>query len=132
MNVTVSTTHVHDGKSALAVSGLANGEVISVATPLCKSQSSINVAGFTLSAWVYLSGTALSQYSFLFFDAWGGSDRVSSPVLTGEKIVAMNTWYYLQATFGSAVDADHVAIRLNPEMSWSGIMYVDSVEITGP
>jgi hypothetical protein len=60
-NVTTSTTTFHDGTRALAVPALANGQVVSVAVPVCRAGSTLNLAGFTLSAWVRLSGTALSQ-----------------------------------------------------------------------
>lgn len=134
-NVTTTSiaAHVHDGGNALAVPGLTDGStVVSVAVPVCRQGASVNMAGFTLSAWVYLTGTDLSSLSFLFFDAWGPSGVFSSPVLTGDKITVLNTWYQLSATFASTIQADHVAIRLNPNAAWTGTMYIDSVSITGP
>ncbi len=131
-NVTSTQTHVHGGNRGLAVSGLANGQVISVAVPLCGTGSVVNLAGYTMSAWVYLTGTELAFESFMFFDAWGASDAVRSPVLTGSKIVAMNSWHHVEATFSSAVQASHVAVRLNPELSWTGIVYIDQIELTPP
>ena len=132
-NVVTSSTVVEDGNVALAVPGLTNGgPVVSVAVPICRPGASTNLAGFTMSAWVYLKGTALDTYGFVFFDAWGPSGQASSPVLTGEKIATMNTWYRVTATFSSTVQADHVAIRLNPGMNWTGTMYIDSVTVTGP
>jgi hypothetical protein len=131
-NVTITTSRTHDGSRALAVPALANGQVVSVAVPVCLDGNTVNVAGFTVSAWVYLTGTDLSTYSFIFFDAWGASENVGNPVLTGTKITTMNTWYHLTTTFASTIDADHVAIRLNPEVSWTGTMYIDSVTIAGP
>jgi hypothetical protein len=132
-NVTTTSNRVHDGSRALAVPGSTGaGPIVSVAAPVCQAGASVNMAGFTMSAWVYLTGTDLSTYSFLFFDAWGPSSQASSPVLTGTKIMSLNTWYQLTATFSSTVQADHVAIRLNPEMSWTGTMYIDSVTVTGP
>jgi len=130
--VTTSTTTAHDGGAALAVPGTANGQIVSVTVPICRSGSTQNLAGFTLSAWVRLTGTALSPDSFVFFDAWSASGSVDNPVLTGDSIVVLDTWYHLSTTFSSTIDADHVAIRLNPEMSWSGTMYIDSVTLTGP
>jgi hypothetical protein len=131
-NVTTSTTTFHDGPRALAVPALANGQIVSVATPICRPGSTLNLAGFTMSAWVRLTGTALSHYSFVFFDAWSASGSVGNPVLTGDNIMTLDTWYHLTTTFSAAVDADHVAIRLNPEGSWTGTLYIDSVTITGP
>ena len=131
-NVTSTQTHVHAGNHALAVAGLANAQVVSVAVPLCESGNTINMAGYTMSAWVYLTGTELAFESFMFFDAWGASDAASGPVLTGSKIVEMNTWHRVEMTFSSAVQASHVAIRLNPELSWTGIVYIDEIQLSPP
>ncbi len=84
-----------------------------------------------MSAWVYLTGTTLDSLAFLFLDAWNATSQVSSPVLTGNNIT-MNTWHHVTATFSSAIQADHVAIRLNPNTAWTGTMYIDSVDVTGP
>ena len=130
-NITISQSKVHDGSYALAVPANCNTGVASVAFQIC-SGSTINMAGYTMSAWVQLTGTALDAYAFLFFNAWGASGNVSSPVLTGDKIAVMDTWYFVQTTFANSVQADHVAIELSPGKSWTGTIYIDGITITPP
>ena len=90
------------------------------------------MAGFKMSAWIMLTGTELpSEGPFVFFDAWSASGAVQNPVLFGDNIAHMNTWYPVETTFASTANADHVAIRFNPGLAWTGTMYVDSLEITG-
>jgi hypothetical protein len=100
-----------------------------VAVPLCQSSSTVNLGGFTLSAWLYFDGPSLPPETFVFFSAWGPSGNENSPALTNTTV---GTWLNLSLTFSSAIQADHVAIYLNPGGQWSGTMYIDTVTLTGP
>ena len=135
-NVLATQTTVHDGAYALAVPILDDGVtayVGSVNVPLCQSAATINTAGFTMSAWVKLSGPQVGSLSALFFEASSAlSGTDSSPVLFGDQITP-NTWIFKTVTFGAALQADHIGIRLSPSPAqWAGTLYVDSVQITGP
>ncbi len=130
-NVLASQTH-HDGAHALAFPALidlTNTYNASVMVPICTG-GTINLSGYTMSAWIYVTGTNLGTETFLFFDAWGPSGMISSPALMGEKLNTLNTWQQATITFSSSVQADHVSIRLNDPPGWTGTVYVDSVTIT--
>lgn len=131
-NITVSATMKHDGTNALAVPinvDFSNASLASIAVPLCSS--TMNLAGYTVSAWLYFAGPAFDADTFVFLDAWSASDSYRSPVLIGASI-AVNSWISVSLPFPNAIQADHLAINLNPGTSWSGTLYVDSVALTGP
>jgi len=68
-NALVSQTH-HDGSYALAIPALidlTNTYNASVTVPICAG-STINLSGYTMSAWIYVTGTNLGSDRFLFFD----------------------------------------------------------------
>ena len=104
----------------------------SVTVPLCQSSATVNVGGLTMSAWVFIHGSSLSPLSGVSFAAWGPSGFENQPVLMGNNITVLDTWYHVQVTFSSAVQADHISIYLTPTAGWSGTLYIDSVTFTGP
>ena len=129
-NISSTTTH-YEGSRGLVVVGLSNGGYVSVAAPVC-SGSTINMAGFTMYACIMLTGTELPiEGPFVFFDAWNASNAVQNPALTGEKLAELGVWHCVNTTFSLSAPADHVAIRFNPGLAWTGNMYIDSVKITG-
>jgi len=135
-NITASSSTHHDGAYALAFPSNCSsaGGATAITVPICTG-SPINIAGYTMSAWVNISNAgsaSLDGYAFLFFNAWSASDSTSSPVLTGDRIAVPSTWYHVETTFGTAVQADHIAIELNPGKAWAGTVFVDEVTLSPP
>jgi len=135
-NVVFTQSQFHDGSDSLAVPitvDASNTTIASVAVPLCVSSASINTAGYTMSAWVMLVGPAVNSLGGMFFDAWSAFGSENQPVAFGDPLTAnLGKWIMYTATFSSTLQADHISIRLNPNTSWGGTMYIDTVTLTGP
>lgn len=135
-NFVATTTQKHDGNYALAVPILVDNDTTylgSTTVPLCGNGSTLALGGFSMSAWVLIHSAAGSSLdagsSSIFFSAWSASSFDDEPALLGD--IVTDTWYHLSVTFNTAVQADHIAIYLSPNM-WQGTMYIDSVTLTGP
>jgi hypothetical protein len=119
---------VGGGSYALRVPVSTNGTSIVdafIQVPLCAG-SSVNLAGSTISASVYLAGPQLGQWSSV---AIGIPDNLNGPTMG-----PANHWFTVQGTISSTQVTD-VAINLNvngaTDVAWTGIMYIDNVVISG-
>jgi hypothetical protein len=139
-SASASTAIVHDGSYSLAVPMTIDfnpKNYASVAVPLCPS-GSVNLNGYTMSAWIYFAGPPMTyvQYATLGFWAWGPSvsdttDFLVKPMLVNTDL-PVGQWLNYFGTFQSSVLADHIGILLTPGAGWTGTMYVDSVSLTHP
>jgi hypothetical protein len=133
-NITNTTAKAHDGTHALAVSIISNGTPIFVTVPFCQG-SQVNLAGYKMSAWLYLTTGGANDLTteaiYVQFATWSQmSGNQTGPVKTLDRSL-LNTWFKVETTFSSSDPADHVSIRFGPD-SFSGTMYIDTVEITSP
>jgi hypothetical protein len=102
-----------------------------VTVPLCQAGSPINLAGYTLTAAVYLAGPAF---------AWNGGMHVNTygPGGVYDWGIQMlgplknDDWNCLSYTFSQSLQVDHVSIQLDANEYWVGTMYIDDVVIVGP
>jgi hypothetical protein len=93
-----------------------------------------SLAGYRLSAWLYLAGPALGQWNDdLLSDTWAGNTSADlQPLFKGG--VPTGQWVQATVTFSPATTSavNRVGIRLVPSTVWSGQMYIDDVVLTAP
>lgn len=138
VNVLATNSVVHGGSShALAVPLNMDGTSIywaAVAVPLCQTNG-VNLAGFTLSFYVYFAGTAFMSPmgNGISADAWGSTGE-SSTANHSLYQTATNTWVQIQLTFPTAItlSMDHLDIRFASGVSWVGTMYLDDIQLLPP
>jgi hypothetical protein len=142
-NITISTAQHHTGASSLAVT-IAFGSLSTngagtagVIVPLCASNGTLNLAGYTFSAWVLFStiagavpGNAANLLQAFTTNASPGS------VIDVEQF-NLNQWLHLQGPLVGSPTAEssaglNVEFALQPSEGWSGTMFVDDVQITPP
>jgi hypothetical protein len=149
-NITVSSSHVHTGTHSLAVTmaisaystNLARG--ISVAVPFCASSGTVNLVGYTLSAWVYFSVTAgsIPMNAANLIQGIFYSKDTSGFTLDGAIAVSQSTtnqWLHLQ---GTITQSDALTYQLSisagftiadpTSEGFTGTMYLDDVQISPP
>lgn len=134
-NLQISHSQVHGGSASIAASVLidyVNSNTAEVAVSPCKTGGTVDLAGYTLTAWVYISGPALGALDFFFVDTWGPSGLAdNSPAAVGSSILT-GSWFQLPpVVFVSGVPANRIGFRLAPTTNWSGTIYIDDVVITG-
>jgi len=129
-----STNNKQAGAGSLAVKVLVpitmSSEVVSIAVPIC-GNTTMNLAGTTMSAWLYFDGPAFTVEPWVIFDAWGPNSDLAHAVEVGTSIPVM-TWHQVSVAFDAMVNANHVAIQLLTNEGWNGTMYVDGVTLTPP
>jgi hypothetical protein len=149
-NITVSSTHVHTGTRALAVTmGIGaystNGSTgVSVTVPLCASSGTVNLAGYTFSAWVYFTVTegSIPMNAANLLQGMTASTDTSTRGTSGYVAVSqsnLNQWMQLQGSINQASTANYLAVLgvgfalANPSSEgFSGTMYIDDVQLTPP
>jgi hypothetical protein len=130
------------GIGAYSSDGTKTG--IAVAVPLCASTGTVNLAGYTFSAWVYLSVTAgtvpanaanLLQGLFAVRDT---STRGTSGYLALSQSNT-NQWLEVRGTVNQASTGNYLAIlsvgfaMANPASEgFSGTLYIDDVQLSPP
>jgi hypothetical protein len=147
----VSTSHFHTGTHSLAVSiGIAafstnDSRGASVTVPLCVSNGTINLAGYTMSAWMLLSisqGTLpmnaanLSQ-GFLRGPDNSGTGDTDSFLAVGQS--TLNVWQNLQGNIIQS-SSSNAAVGINIEFpianpsseGFAGTLYIDDVQLIPP
>jgi hypothetical protein len=152
-NITVSSSHFHGGTHSLAVTAAiaaysaSDSRGISVAVPLCASSGTVNLAGYTLSAWVYFTVTAgaipmnaanLIQGFFAAKDSPGGPVGTASTAIAVQQSTT-NQWLHLQGSVNQ-VDATNYQLAINAEFpiadpgseGFTGTMYLDDVQLLPP
>ena len=151
-NISVSTTHVHSGTRALAVSmGLGSWSVggpfngASVEVPLCK-YGTVNLSGWIFSAWVYFTLTqgAVTQYAANHVQLWledssasRGSTYGDPPNQVSASQGNLNTWLHISGVVSQPSSANDVAgivvgYTFTSSDGYQGTMYIDDVQITPP
>jgi hypothetical protein len=93
-----------------------------------------NLAGYGISAWVYVAGPALPNWNDgLDIDTWSGSTfgTTDMAVMGG---VTTGQWFQITRTLPATITTpvNRIGLRLVPSMVWSGQMYVDDVVLTAP
>jgi len=135
-NVVQSQTQKNTGSYSVAASFLTDFDTgqISVMTHLCSaSGGDMNIGGFTLSFWARYTGVGdLNVYSFLWVDAWGDTEDVNTPALFGVNQFPKDTWVFADVTFTQPMDAHTIAIRLGADVNFTGTLYLDDIQLTGP
>jgi hypothetical protein len=104
-----------------------------VAVSPCKTPGTINLAGYQLTAQVFLAGRELTAWNDAFqIDTWGPSGAADNFVLLwGSGPIPTNEWFPIIATFSSSIAVNRIGLRLTPgSINWNGTMYVDDVVIT--
>jgi len=133
-NLQISHSQVHGGSASIAASVLidyVNSNTAEVAVSPCKTGGTVDLAGYTLTAWVYISGPALGALDFFFIETWGPSGLAdNSPLAMGSSILT-GSWFQVTGGFVSGVPVNHIGFRLAPATNWQGTMYIDDVVITG-
>jgi hypothetical protein len=148
-NITVSTSRVHSGAGALAVSitvGLPAEQTthfVNVRVPLCASGGSINLAGYTFSAQAWFRTTAgaipgnapnfLQVYDdsvlYLQFpvDGTNTENPTTTPAVPGR-------WVPIRALLAETASFVGINIQfpVTTSDSWSGVMFLDDIQITPP
>jgi len=150
-NLTVSSTRARTGTRSLAVSmgigayssdGTKTG--IAVAVPLCASTGTVNLAGYTFSAWVNLAvtaGTVPANAANLLqgmFAARDTSTRGTSGIVALSQSNT-NQWLEVRGTVNQASASNYLAI-LNvgfpmadlASEGFSGTLYIDDVQLSPP
>lgn len=150
-NITVSTSHFHSGTRSLAVSisiasfSTNDSRGASVTVPLCASSGTLNLAGFTMSAWMLLAvnqGTLPMNAANL---AQGFTRSTDTPT-SGEADTAvafgqsnLNQWVHLQGSIiqASALNAQaglsvEFPIADPNSEGFSGTWYIDDVQLIPP
>jgi hypothetical protein len=150
-NITVSASRFHTGGHSFAVSmsigaySTTGARGVSVAVPLCASTGTINLAGYTFSAWVYFTVSAgtipmnaanLIQGMFTVKDSpTTGGLNTAIPV----SQATTNQWLHLQGNINQTDAMNYLAAisvgfpLADPNSEgFSGTMYIDDVQITPP
>jgi hypothetical protein len=108
-----------------------NSNTAEFAVSPCKTGATVDLAGYTLTAWVYISGPAFGALDFFFVDTWGPSGLAdNSPLEIGSSILT-GSWFPVRGTFVSGVPVNRIGFRLAPTTNWGGTIYIDDVVITG-
>jgi hypothetical protein len=110
---------------------LATTYTAEVAVSPCQSNDTINLAGYELTARVFLAGPELTTWSdALQIDTWGPSGQGDYFVLYwGSNPIPTGTWFSITATFTNSTPVNRIGLRLTPTSNWVGTMYIDDVAI---
>jgi len=113
--------------------------------PLCASTGTINLAGYSLSAWVYFTVTAGSipmnaanlTQGFLSVRDTPTRGTVGGPVAVQQT--NLNQWLHVDGSINQASAFNYLAeisvgfaIANSSSEGLSGTMYIDDVQITPP
>jgi hypothetical protein len=133
-NALLSHTRYQSANTSLAAPIIIDATTTftaSVAVSPCKTGGTINLAGYQLTAWVYLSSASeLPAWQDAFqIDTWGPTGAGDYQVLLWGPI-STNAWFKITSTFSSATPVNRIGLRVTPTGSWSGSMYIDDVVIT--
>ncbi len=150
-NITVSTSHFHTGTRSLAVSigiaafSLNDSRGASVTVPLCASTDTVNLAGYTMSAWVLFT---VSQGSV----PMNAANLVQGFTLTPDLMSAsqantavpvqqstLNQWLHFQGIINQGTTLNALAgisvefpIANPASEGLAGTMYIDDVQLIPP
>jgi len=102
-----------------------------VAVSPCQADGTVNLAGYELTARVFLAGPELTTWSdALQLDTWGPSGQGDYFVVYwGSNPIPTGTWFSITATFVSGKPVNRIGLRLTPTSNWVGTMYIDDVAI---
>lgn len=135
LNVLTTQSQVHSGDYALSVplyvSSLADTGYATVSIQLCEDGALQNVTGLTMSIDIYLEGSsAFSHYTYLFLEARGDNAFAGGPVSVGDGLT-LDTWHHFEATFGTGqgTAVNTLQVRLVPDVSFQGTIYLDNVRL---
>jgi hypothetical protein len=130
-NIAITQSKYHGGNSALIAPVLIDMSTTYDAEVAVSTSCANNIAGYSMSAWVFLSGPELTAWNNnLMVDTWGPSGLGDNSVLYWGNIPT-GAWFQITTSFVSAVPINRIGIRLTPNTNWVGTIYVDDVVITG-
>jgi hypothetical protein len=151
-NITVSSSRAHTGTRSLAVtfsvgaySSDNSTRGLTVAVPLCASNGTINLSGYRFSAWANFAVTAgtipMNAANLLqgFMSVKDSPTRGTVDSLIPLSMSNVNTWLHMDGNINQ-VDAMNYqasvgigfAIANQSSEGFSGIMYLDDVQVTPP
>ena len=122
------------GSYSLVVPILVNNTTTSVGSvgiQFCQAGKTTSLGGYSISGYVYFSGSALPAYHAFFVDTWGPTASEASNSMMYFNTLVTNQWIPFTASLSFGFQYDHLALRLSPNGSWSGTMYLDQVAVTG-
>jgi hypothetical protein len=150
-NITVSTSHFHTGGQSLAVSlGIAafssnDSRGAAVTVPLCKSTGTVNLAGYTLSAWLFFTvnqGSLPMNAANLVLGFTRATDTTTAgsadqAIAVGQS--TLNQWLHFQSLINQASPLNAL-LGLSVEFpiadpnseGFAGTMYIDDVQLVPP
>jgi hypothetical protein len=130
-NIQISQSQRHGGSSSLVAPILIDESTTFTAEVAASTSCLVNLAGNTMTAWVYISGPALTDWgNGIQVDTWAPSGQGDYLVLYWSN-VPVGTWFQITAAFTDATPVNRIGIRLSPASNWQGTMYIDDVVITG-
>ena len=150
-NITVSSSRFHSGSRSLAltlgISAYSTNEArgAEVQVPLCASTGTVNLAGYSFSAWVYYTVTSGSIPMNAANLTQGMFHVRNSPTLgvaDGPVAVSqsnLNQWLHMQGSINQT-NASNYMLEINvgfpiadpASEGFAGTMYIDDVQLTPP
>jgi hypothetical protein len=151
-NITVSSSQAHTGSRSLAISlsigsfSTSQARGITVVVPLCASSGTINLAGYSFTAWVSFSltgGSFPSNAANLIQEFTASTDTSTRGTATNPIAIGNSNLVPAWKIFGGAINQASTANSLgevyvefpladpNSE-GFSGTMYLDDIQITPP
>lgn len=150
-NITVSTSHAHTGTRSLAVSigiaafSLNDSRGASVTVPLCASTGTLNLAGYTMSAWVLftvsqgsvpMNAANLVQGFTLTSDFMSASQANTAVAVQQSNL---NQWLHFQGIINQGTPLNALAgisvefpIADPNSEGLAGTMFIDDVQLIPP
>lgn len=130
-NLAVTSAQQRGGSSSLVAPVSIGTADCSIALVAATTACLTNLAGYTMSAWVFLDGPAITLWnSGIFIVTWGPSgagDRNGQ--YWGN--VPTGSWFEVTTSFTNSTLVNRIGIELVPNTDWSGAMYIDDVVLTG-
>ena len=150
-NITVSSSRFHSGSRSLAltlgISAYSTNEArgAEVLVPLCASTGTVNLAGYTFSAWVYYtvtSGSIPMNAANLTQGMFHVRNAPTLGVAAGPVAVTqsnLNQWLHMQGSINQT-NASNYMLEIDvgfpiadpASEGFAGTMYIDDVQLTPP
>jgi hypothetical protein len=130
-NLAITSSERHGGSSALVAPVSIGTADRNFALVAAATSCSTNLAGYSMSAWVFLAGPALTNWnSAIFIQTWGSSGAGDR---NGQYFgnVPTGRWFEVTISFTTPTLVDRIGIELVPNTDWVGTMYIDDVVLTG-
>ena len=147
-NIGVSTSRYHTGSQSLAVTvslGSASTDDargISIVSPLCSSTGTVNLSGYTFSAWVNFNVTwsAIPEHAANLLQGMlicRDTPTQGTSGVVGVSQSNVNQWLHMSGVVNQASTGNYMArltvyFAMADNEGFSGTMYVDDVRLIPP